>query len=337
MWCGVYATRNGYAQAGRVASGGTPMRQNLWKGRVPVRHAGTLFGTAGTAVVHFSKGAPALGVEQPARRVVHEALPKPELKAQRPDCPHLFRQGAYMFYDCLFSSRPTQWGAWLLGRIAESHWRRISALPRFSRMRTLFEIGPGRCDFARRCIAAGMRYTAMDPNESICQSVGEAGGEVVRAAAPPVPLGDGAFDLVYASNVLEHMPDYLRALELLAEMKRVCAEGGYVVIHVPDLLSMGLRFWDAEYSHGFPTTRRRMLQMCQDVGLDVVAAEHFSGFLGGWTGAVANVFARMFPVRLASVLCLGKVSAESWHKTSSAMVRSIFLIAEKPKGGWRGR
>ena len=43
-------------------------------------------------------------------------------------------------------------------------------------------------------------------------------------------IGDGEYDCVFVSGVLEHIPDFMKAV---SEMKRVLRKGGLIVIGVP--------------------------------------------------------------------------------------------------------
>ncbi|QLK24882.1 class I SAM-dependent methyltransferase [Natrinema zhouii] len=45
-----------------------------------------------------------------------------------------------------------------------------------------------------------------------------------------LPFEDGAFDVVYCTEVLEHIPDYESAID---ELRRVCAPGGTLAVSVP--------------------------------------------------------------------------------------------------------
>lgn len=53
---------------------------------------------------------------------------------------------------------------------------------------------------------------------------------VTRGDAYQLPYADATFDLVVASEVLEHLPDDRRAME---ELLRICRPGGQLVVSVP--------------------------------------------------------------------------------------------------------
>lgn len=56
------------------------------------------------------------------------------------------------------------------------------------------------------------------------------GGADVIAASEALPFRDGAFAVVHASHVLEHLQDLSQSLR---EIHRVLAPGGYLVARVP--------------------------------------------------------------------------------------------------------
>src|SRR2546423_89000 len=66
-------------------------------------------------------------------------------------------------------------------------------------------------------------------NERVYDRLAAEGGRWVRAGGL-LPFGDGAFDVVCAFEVLEHIPDDDQAL---AEIARVLRPGGALVFSVP--------------------------------------------------------------------------------------------------------
>lgn len=53
----------------------------------------------------------------------------------------------------------------------------------------------------------------------------------------PFPLGDGSFDLIYCSSLVEHVPDPAR---LLAECRRVLRPDGWLYLSFPPFYSLAL-------------------------------------------------------------------------------------------------
>lgn len=75
---------------------------------------------------------------------------------------------------------------------------------------------------------------------------------VVSAVGERLPFADDAFDLVYSSNVLEHVADPRRVLD---ESLRVLRPGGYLHVVVPNYGS----WWEGHYGvPWFPNLPRRL-------------------------------------------------------------------------------
>ena len=95
-------------------------------------------------------------------------------------------------------------------------------------------------------------------------------------------FADGAFDVVHAHQVLQHLADPVAAL---AEMRRVCRQGGVVAARDADYGGMfwypedpGLRGWQLLYQRvaralgGEPDAGRRMLGWARAAGFDEIEA-----------------------------------------------------------------
>jgi SAM-dependent methyltransferase len=99
---------------------------------------------------------------------------------------------------------------------------------------SVLDVGGGPGYFRRAFNAAGARYTWVeaDVEELLARGVREPGA--VLGSALALPFHDGAFDVCYSSNVLEHVTDpWLMA----AEMIRVTRPGGLVFLTFTNWLS----------------------------------------------------------------------------------------------------
>lgn len=88
--------------------------------------------------------------------------------------------------------------------------------------------GTGRnlVEFGRLGPAEGVDFS--EEAVAFCRRRGLAG--VRQATVEELPFPDGRFDLIIATDVIEHLDDDRRAL---AELRRVAAPGGRVIITVP--------------------------------------------------------------------------------------------------------
>lgn len=99
----------------------------------------------------------------------------------------------------------------------------------------VLDVGAGTGHQAALLQSLGYRVTAVDLPASDYAS--QRVFPVIDYDGRALPLPDGMFDVVFSSNVLEHVPDIAT---LLREMRRVLAPGG-VVIHV--LPTPAWRWW----------------------------------------------------------------------------------------------
>jgi ubiquinone/menaquinone biosynthesis C-methylase UbiE len=100
---------------------------------------------------------------------------------------------------------------------------------------TLLEIGFGRGEFARHCALRGARVTAVDYSEAAVAIGRETlaafpDADVRVADCKALPFPDGAFDRVYAGDVIEHQ-DFEDGVAMLREMWRVTKPGGFLFLH----------------------------------------------------------------------------------------------------------
>jgi SAM-dependent methyltransferase len=91
-------------------------------------------------------------------------------------------------------------------------------------VRTL-DAGTGGGAVPEALAAAGARVVALDVQDH--RNAALVRTPFVRGRADRLPFRKGAFGLVTSSNVLEHVPD---ARAMVAELLRVCAPGGAVVL-----------------------------------------------------------------------------------------------------------
>jgi SAM-dependent methyltransferase len=82
-------------------------------------------------------------------------------------------------------------------------------------------------------------------------------------------LGDGAVDVVFTSNLLEHLADKAEVEALLSEMRRVLAPGGCLIALGPNLRCLPGAYWDF-WDHHVPITDRALVEVLTSLGFSVV-------------------------------------------------------------------
>lgn len=94
----------------------------------------------------------------------------------------------------------------------------------------VLDVGAGPVEFAREFTAAGARYVPLDHDRQVPSL--RTGGLVGDAAA--LPLADGSMDVVFSSNLWEHVADPEHVGD---EMVRVTHPGGIVFLSYTNWLS----------------------------------------------------------------------------------------------------
>lgn len=231
------------------------------------------------------------------------------------------------FFDTFFKDKPTALGAWLQDEKARQVLQRLRRS--HPQLRRLLEIGPGRGELAALCKGAGLDYQALEPNQLQADALVQQGFEVLLAYVPPIPLQDEQYDAVVALNVLEHMPDFPTAIRFLSEMVRVVRPGGLVCINCPDLMAAQELFWDADYTHNFPVTMRRLQQMFNDQGLKIVDAAFYSGVVPGPLATPLSWAAKGLPEPLLAGLARPLAHPDQIRRFRLTFLRNVFMVGRK--------
>lgn len=163
---------------------------------------------------------------------------------------------------------------------------------------SILEIGVGHGFFAETCLQKGVRYAGIELNEEQARRMRSRGFDVVQGSVPPIIPGPQA-SVVWMSHVLEHARDHVEAHDMVCAVKERMTHGGYLVVIAPDIHAWGSEFWSVDWSHGYPTSLRRVRELLDDCGLDIVAAGHHTATCGpGWMAFVLSALFKLIPVRL---------------------------------------
>jgi SAM-dependent methyltransferase len=199
------------------------------------------------------------------------------------------------FYKSFSEKKLTTYGSARRGKI-EQH--RLALLHRHRPPPgDLYEIGPGHGTLAEQAVEAGWRYTA---------------------------------DVVYADQVLEHMNGIESARHFTAEALRALRRGGIFFVVVPDYLKERTFFWDVDYTHNFVTTERRVRQLFNDGGFDILYVERGIGLA---TGVARDALAAgALLVNLPGVDALSRYThtEELLFKIRKNLFETLTFVARKP-------
>lgn len=109
----------------------------------------------------------------------------------------------------------------------------------------VLELGAGWCDFANQIVAR--RVVAMDLDSTVEKAAAAHVEAVVGDCTDLSQFDDGSFDVVFASNLLEHL--YRPQSDaLLAHAQRVLRPGGRLILMQPNFRLNPGRYFD-DYTH----------------------------------------------------------------------------------------
>jgi len=111
------------------------------------------------------------------------------------------------------------------GALASDSIEQVAQFARLDGARVL-DVGGGPGYFADAFEAAGAWYVPVEYDHGELSARGDVSRRSVMADGARLPFADGTFDVVYSSNVLEHVPD---RGAMVREMVRVARPGGVVL------------------------------------------------------------------------------------------------------------
>lgn len=95
----------------------------------------------------------------------------------------------------------------------------------------LLDLGAGDGGYLPYLARKAKRVVAVDISRDLCNTMKQRGFEAVMADAMAIPFKDGAFECVWGSEIVEHMP----SLDIFGEIERVCRRT--IVVTMPNPVS----------------------------------------------------------------------------------------------------
>ena len=156
------------------------------------------------------------------------------------------------------------------------------------------------------------------------------GLDIIDAWTPPIPAGDGTADVVYADQVLEHMSGIDAARHFTAEAHRALRPGGVFFVVVPDYLKERTFFWDVDYTHNFVTTERRVTQLFNDSGFDILHLERSIGVSTGFKRDALAAGAVLVNFPGINTLARRTGTEDLLFKIRKNLFETLTFVARKP-------
>jgi len=184
------------------------------------------------------------------------------------------------FYESVWSGLPDDPEPWAWGQ------RRALLLAELRPGERVLDLGCGAGRFVAAAGAAGADVVGVELAQAALERARRnVPGADLRLLEPDgsLPLGHGEVDLVWCSEVLEHVPD---TVALLTEARRVLGQGGRLLVTVPDhgrlkrtLIALGRHeaHYDPLGQHLRFYTRRSLAGALEATGFTDVRSEPLGG------------------------------------------------------------
>lgn len=190
----------------------------------------------------------------------------------------------------------------------------------------ILEIGPGEGFFAQYCTDNNYDYTFIEENKKTAIDLATRGYKALYISHAPPITTSRKFDLIYIGMVLEHTKDHQEAYKLLQDAYSVLAPGGKCVVLVPDITSWKQDFYDCDYTHSYPTSPSRLLQMVDDIGVSKSSCKSLYGLLPTIVGLPLQCLIKLFMTPLRTLW----PNSRYLRKIITLCNRNILLVLEKP-------
>lgn len=205
---------------------------------------------------------------------------------------------------------PVYFPDWFLSRELARDLREL--LVKHARGRML-DVGAGRAPYRALLEGRVDEYVTLD--------TAPAPGIDVVGSALELPFGEAEFDVVFSSQVLEHVPD---AQKMFSELRRVVRPGGIVVISVP-------QYWP---EHESPFDFRRftihgLRELGRSFGLETIEERRQGGGFSVALQAINNVLAERLHFGDESVPRARKFALAMVLFPTFALLNLLFLLLDR--------
>ncbi len=232
------------------------------------------------------------------------------------------------FYDHFYSGKVSRAGHWIELKENKVFYQIVNnILP--LKGRTLLEIGVGEGHFAQLCLNSQIKYSGIEGNSNQAKHLIERGLNVTHAIIPPFPIKDKIFDIVYCANILEHMNDAKTAQELIKECYNHLSPGGLVIVIAPNFQSVQRDFYNADYTHNYVTTPRRVEQLLGDNHFDIVYSNCFAGPFFGLRRYPIKIINKLYPWKLFDKILGRFFHKDFFYKIKLTFNENLFIVGQK--------
>ncbi len=194
---------------------------------------------------------------------------------------------------------------------------------------SVLEIGPGDGYIAKLSTQNNYRYIGIEASEPVADKLLEEGYEIIKGFVPPFPKDIGLFDRCYMLHVIEHLKDMDAATMVIREIREHLNENGRVVIACPDYMRWKQNFYDCDYTHTIPFTKRRLAQLLINEGFEIEYQSIYSGPIFGYKSLPLFWLARLFYPQLIDDLTFKLDKKRILNRGFLTLIPNLIVVARK--------
>jgi SAM-dependent methyltransferase len=131
---------------------------------------------------------------------------------------------------------------------------------------TVLDLGAGTCEFINN-ITCSRKY-AVDLNPDTAGFAAKDVQVIQSRADGPIALDDAAVDVVFASNFFEHLSSRQHIIDMLADIRRILAPGGKLIVVQPNIKYLYTYYWDY-FDHQIALSEESMREAIQTAGFAI--------------------------------------------------------------------
>ncbi len=198
-----------------------------------------------------------------------------------------------------------------------------------NKIQSVLEIGPGDGYIAEHYSNSGITYQALERSTEVVKRLQSQGINIIETNCPPISKDLGTFDACYMLHVIEHMKDADMAASIISEIKNRLNKNGLLIIACPDYMKWKEYFYDCDYTHSLPFTKRRLRQLLLDEGFDILKEEVYVGPIFGYKGLPIYWLVKMFFPGFLNDVLEKYFKHDFINKAYLTFLPNLFVIAKK--------
>lgn len=193
----------------------------------------------------------------------------------------------------------------------------------------ILELGPGDGYIASLSAKNNCKYLGIEASEAVAAKLSKQGHNIIHSFVPPLPQNAGTFDVCYMLHVIEHMKDMDTATQLIRQVKDCLNNGGRLVLACPDYIRWKQYFYDCDYTHSLPFTKRRLRQLLINEGFEISYESIYTGPVFGYRGLPLYWLAELCYPQWLDDFSSTRLRSDILNRGFLTLIPNLIVVARK--------